>query len=178
MKAKDLALSGVFLAILIICSWIAIPVGLVPVTLSIFAVFLIGAVLSPINALIVTSVYLLLGVVGLPVFSNFTAGVAKILGPTGGYIISYPIMAVIVSVAVNYGNKLIFYIIGMLLALAICYGLGVSFMVINLNISLKEAALSGVAPFILPDIGKMALATVLGYKLNKILTRQTRAHYE
>ncbi len=172
MKVKDLVISGVFLAILIICSWIIIPVGIIPVSMSIFAVFLIGAVLSPFNAMLVCAIYIVLGALGLPVFSGFGAGIAKIIGPTGGYIISYPFMAAIVAFSVKYGKMIQYYALGMSCALMLCYFFGAAYMVISLKITIQGALLSGVVPFILPDVAKIALASTIAYRFNAIQAKQ------
>lgn len=172
MKTKDIALSGVLLAVLIICSIITIPIGTVPISLSIFAVFVIGAILSPITAALVCLIYLILGLVGLPVFSNFEGGAAKLFGPTGGYLISYPIMAAIVSIIVKLGKKFPYYFFGMSTALFVCYISGATYMMISLKMTLKNVLSLGIIPFILPDIAKIVLAALLAYRLNTIIFKQ------
>lgn len=172
MKTRDVALSGIFLGLLIVCSLISIPIGPVPITLSLFAVFLIGALLSPLNAVSVCALYIAIGLIGLPVFSGFGAGISKIIGPTGGYIISYPFMAAAISLFVKYGKASIFYPIGMSAALIICYALGASYMMISLNITLKGALFCGVVPFIISDGAKIALASFLACRLNQVRERQ------
>ena len=43
LKTRDVALVGLFAALMVICAWISIPLGPVPVTLQTFAVFLAAA---------------------------------------------------------------------------------------------------------------------------------------
>ena len=69
LKTKDLALVGLFAALMAVCAWISIPVGPVPVTLQTFAVFLAAALLGSKRGTLAVLVYILLGVVGLPVFA-------------------------------------------------------------------------------------------------------------
>lgn len=171
MKARNIALSGIFLGLLIVCSWLTIPIGAVPVTLSLFAVFLIGAMLPPAGAVSVCTLYILIGLAGLPVFSGFGAGFYKLIGPTGGYLVSYPIMAAVISFSVKYGKNTFFYPAGMALSLIICYAIGVWYMVISMNITLKGALLGGVAPFVFPDVAKIALASVLAIRLNPVINK-------
>ncbi len=168
MNTKNIALQGVFLALLIICSWISLPIGTIPITLSVFAVLLIGGMLSLSNAITVTLIYLLLGLLGLPVFSNFLGGAARLFGPTGGFLLSYPIMVTLVAVFVSINNRFGTYLLGMTLALVICYGFGVTFMIINLKIQLKDALLVGVVPFVVADIIKVAFAATIAYRVKKI----------
>ena len=85
LKTKDLALVGLFAALMAVCAWISIPVGPVPVTLQTFAVFLSAALLGSKRGTLAVLVYILLGVVGLPVFARFST-----LNPvTFGYVLGF-----------------------------------------------------------------------------------------
>ena len=66
LKTRDVALVGLFAALMVICAWISIPLGPVPVTLQTFAVFLAAALLGSKRGTLAVAVYILLGVVGLP----------------------------------------------------------------------------------------------------------------
>jgi len=63
---RNITLTAVFAAVLCIAAPFPIPIGPIPITLSLFAVFLCGAVLPPPYAVSATLVYLVLGVIGLP----------------------------------------------------------------------------------------------------------------
>ena len=65
LKTKDVALIGLFAALTVICAWISIPLGPVPVTLQTFAVFLAAALLGPKRGTLAVAVYIFLGVVGM-----------------------------------------------------------------------------------------------------------------
>ena len=85
LKTKDIALVGLFAGLTVVCAWISIPLGPVPVTLQTFAVFLGAALLGSKRGTLAVAVYILLGVVGLPVFSGF-----KSLNPlTFGYVLGF-----------------------------------------------------------------------------------------
>ena len=60
LKTKDLALVGLFAALMAVCAWISIPVGPVPVTLQTFAVFLAAALLGSKRGTLAVLVYILL----------------------------------------------------------------------------------------------------------------------
>ncbi|RFP39282.1 hypothetical protein DDJ69_32005, partial [Klebsiella oxytoca] len=79
MKAKDITLVGLLVAILIVCSQIAIPIGPVPITLQTFAVMLIGMIVKPKHAFYTTLLYLIIGVFGLPVFAGGLGGLQAVL---------------------------------------------------------------------------------------------------
>lgn len=74
---------------------IDLPLGqtIVPVTLQSLAVLCSAYFLKPLEAIIATSLYVLLGVVGLPVFADGASGISVLTGPTGGYLIGFIIAA-------------------------------------------------------------------------------------
>ena len=88
MKTKDMALIGLFAALLAICSWISIPTT-IPFTLQTMGVFLAVGLLGGKRGTISILLYLLIGAVGVPVFSGFKGGIGALAGPTGGYLIGF-----------------------------------------------------------------------------------------
>ena len=96
-KTAYITRCALFAALLCLISPIAIPVGAIPVTLSLFAVLLAALMLKWKAAAVAVAVYVLIGCCGMPVFSGGQGGAAVLFGPTGGYIWSYIPMAVIVS---------------------------------------------------------------------------------
>ena len=91
LSIKDLVTIALFTAITVIFAQISLPVPFspVPITLSLFAVFLSAMLLGAKRAAFVNIVYVLLGICGAPVFQGFTGGIGKVLGPTGLYHILY-----------------------------------------------------------------------------------------
>ena len=89
MKIKNMALCGLFAALMALCAWLSIPIGDVSVTLQTFAVFLCLSVLGGKLGALAILVYLLLGAVGIPVFSGFRGGFGALLGPSGGYLTGF-----------------------------------------------------------------------------------------
>ena len=83
-----------------LCAHISVPLPftLVPLTLSTFAVVLLGMVMGPAAGFATMALYLAEGAAGLPVFSPHGAGgLAQLLGPTAGYLFSYPLAAALVG---------------------------------------------------------------------------------
>lgn len=166
---RKLILTAIFAAIISIASPFTIPIGPVPVTLSVLAVFLCGAILPPLYAMSATLVYIALGAVGLPVFSNFEGGFAKLIGPTGGFIWAYPIMALIIAFSVKIFKKrsIISLASGMTAALAICYLFGTSWFCYLTGNDFSKGLSLCVLPFIAADLLKAAAAITLCIGLNK-----------
>lgn len=171
-KTTDVVYIGIFAAVIAICSWIQIPLA-VPITLQTFAVCAAAGLLGLKNGLLTVIVYILLGLIGVPVFSNFGAGPGVLFGITGGYIVGFIFTALIVGGAVKqFGRKIGVYVFSMILGVAVCYAFGTAwFMVWSANsgspATLGAALMSCVVPFILPDLVKIAAASVICSKLAK-----------
>ena len=96
--AYPLVICGVFAAVMVVCSWIAIPLPSgVPINLAVLGVLLSAGCLGFKYGTLTQLVYVLLGCVGLPVFAGFNGGLHVIAGPTGGYIVGYILCAGIVG---------------------------------------------------------------------------------
>ncbi len=169
---RSLAYIALFVALLAVCAWIAIPFT-VPFTLQSFAVFAAAGLLGWKRGVIAVCVYILLGALGLPVFSNFTGGAGVLLGTTGGYILGFA-AAVFVSGLImdRFGRCMPVMLSAMLAGLVLCYAFGTAWFV-GVYTRTKSAigvftALSWcVFPFILPDMAKIALAALLTKRLFK-----------
>lgn len=171
---------AMMVALTCVCSIISIPLSFtpVPVTLSVFAVLMTGALLKPRYAATVQIVYILLGLVGIPVFAGFTSGPGVAMGPTGGYLIAYPLMALTVSLfaskKANYQGAWLAG--GMIAALLICYAFGTAWLATVVKISFTAALGIGVVPYLIPDGAKLVLAfsisAVLKHQMEKIFSRQ------
>ena len=172
---RKLILTALFAAIISIASPIYIPIGTIPVTLSVFAIFLSGSILPPVYAISSTLVYIALGAVGLPIFSNFEGGIGKLVGYTGGFIWSYPLMALIIALSVRlFGKRNILSLsLGMLAALAVCYTMGTAWYGHLAGVSFEVGLKACVYPFIGFDIAKAAaaIALTLGLKHTALFDR-------
>lgn len=169
LKTRDVALVGLFAALTVICAWISIPLGPVPVTLQTFAVFLAAALLGPKRGTLAVGVYILLGVVGLPVFSGF-----KGLNPvTFGYVLGFLPLGLLTAAAEKLfpGRKLALPL-GMALGLLVCYLIGTVWFWYVMHFRGTEYGFGKilslcVVPFVIPDLFKMGLAYFLSKKLRK-----------
>ena len=104
---REMVLAGMFAAVLAVISQLSIPTPAgVPVTIQVFGVALVGAVLGWKLGLCSVLVYILIGAVGLPVFANFGGGIRSLLWGTGGYIWAWPVMAVLCGIRPGMKNKI------------------------------------------------------------------------
>ncbi len=84
---------ALFAALIIVGTYIKIPIPPVPVTLQTMFVLLAGLTLGAKAGLAGVGLYTLLGLVGLPVFTGGAGGIGYALTPTFGYIIGFNIAA-------------------------------------------------------------------------------------
>ncbi len=153
---KNIALSGIFAAIIVVSSLIAVP-SPVPFTLQVLAVFLTAGLLPLGCAVASILVYILLGAVGLPIFSGFTGGAAALFGPTGGFILSFIVVPFIFALLGE--NKLY---AKMFASLIFCYILGsLWYMQYASAESFLAVVTVTVLPFIVPDIIKAVIAALI-----------------
>ncbi|MGL5329404.1 MAG: biotin transporter BioY [Peptostreptococcaceae bacterium] len=168
MSTKNLIICSLFASITSILAQISIPFpGGVPLTMQTLAVLLTGVILGSKKGFISQCIYILLGTIGMPVFANFSGGIQSIIGPTGGFILSFPIMAFIIGfICERYNNK--FIIFGaMVIGCIVNYIAGTIQFSIVTNLPIIASFLRCVAPFILMDIIKITLSTIIGIKLTQ-----------
>ena len=104
---REMVLAGMFAAVLAVISQLSIPTPAgVPVTIQVFGVALVGAVLGWKLGLCSVLVYILIGAAGLPVFANFGGGIRSRIGLTGGYIRAWPVMAVLCGIRPGLKNRI------------------------------------------------------------------------
>ena len=158
-------------AVLSIISPFSLPFGAVPITLSLFAVFLISSITPLKISVCAVAVYILIGTLGLPVFSGFQGGVQVLIGPTGGFILGYLPSAVLISVLSKRGHP-IKITLSMLSGLLICYALGSFWLGHTLESSFLNALTVTVSTCIVPDIIKIFLASFISFEIKKRLNNK------
>lgn len=122
ISTQDMVLIGMFAALLAAISQISLPMPSgVPITIQVFGVALVGAVLGWKRGFLATIVYILIGAAGLPVFANFKGGLYVLTGMTGGYILGWPVLALLAGIrpgreskAINMGIMIVLSLIGLM----------------------------------------------------------------
>lgn len=175
-RSKTLTLTYIALsaALIAVCSWISIPTT-VPFTLQTFAVCLVTALLGTKRGIFAVIVYICLGAVGFPVFSGFKGGFGVLLGTTGGYIIGFIFTALIVGLVVDkLGRSIPVMAAAMVIGIAVCYIFGTAWFMLVYTSQTGTVGLMTVLgwcvfPFIIPDIIKIVVATILADRLHKFI---------
>jgi biotin transport system substrate-specific component len=138
--------------------------GPVDMSLQTLAVILIAAAFGLRLGLATLLLYMAEGAAGLPVFQSTPEkgiGLAYMLGTTGGYLAGFVVMAAIIGWAADRGwdrNVLKFFGI-VVIADAIMLAMGFGWL--SALIGVEKGWQFGVAPFIVPDLIKAALAAAL-----------------
>ena len=172
MKIRNMALCGMFSALLAVCAWLSFPLGDVAITLQTFGLFLCLGTLGGKRGNISILVYLLLGAAGLPVFSGFRGGAGALLGATGGYLTGFLAGGLVYWLLTALFPKR--SLPAMFAGLALCYCFG-SIWYYDVYIGSGGSASAGiivlkcVLPYLLPDIIKVLLAWKLSQKLKRFV---------
>lgn len=174
-RTYNLVTTALTTTIIILCSWITVPIGAVPITLQTFAIFMCAILLGEKKGTLSFIVYILLGIVGLPVFSSFQSGFGVLLGATGGYLFGFIFITLIGGFFCRkFPDNMILTYIGLVTGLFFCYTSGTLWYVYMYlkdfswsNIS--SVLLTCVLPYIIPDLIKMQLAIILSKKIKTVL---------
>lgn len=175
-RIYDLVYISIFAVLIAISSWISIPAA-VPFTLQTMGIFTTIGILGGKRGTEAVLVYMFLGIIGIPVFSGFQGGIGVLFGNTGGYIVGFLFSALLMwGMEKLFGRNRIVLVISMIAGLLVCYAVGtVWFMTLYTRNSGSVgiwAVLSWcVFPFVLPDLGKIALSMVLTRKLGRMVRR-------
>jgi biotin transport system substrate-specific component len=150
---------------------IPVPFSPVPLTMQPIAVLLVGAVLGSWRGAAAASLYLLEGFAGAPVFAEARGGAMWLVGPTAGYLWSYPAAAWVAGwfSQHGWGSTRTRAIFGMLAALTVIYAGGFSWLAGFAGVD--RAFTMGIAPFVIADIVKIALAAAFLPQAQKLVTR-------
>lgn len=148
-------------AILSLSAYITVPMWPVPLTLETLAVVLIGAFYGWRLGGVTIVAWLLEGLAGLPVLAGGTGGLLHFMGPTGGYLLSYPLMGVLMGWLVARGwdgSRPLLAFCAAVLSSALCLAVGAAWLAVSIGPT--AAFVGGVAPFVIGEILKAALAAV------------------
>ncbi len=152
--------------LLTISAKIKIPFYPVPMTMQTFVVLLMGITLGWKISVSIISLYLFEGVIGLPVFAGTPEkgiGIIYFTGPTMGYLIGF-LFASFIAGYLNFKTNIFFIFIKLILSVSIIYILGILWLG-NLIGWDKPLFQLGAAPFLLAELFKISLLTLLAKKL-------------
>lgn len=168
LRAVILVALGV--GILTLSAKVQVPFWPVPMTMTTFAVILIGAAYGSRLGVATVIAYIAAGFAGLPVFAGPLAGPAYLVGTTAGFIWGYIPAALIAGLAADRGWDRSLPLIGLAMFVgdAVLFTLGFVWLAFfaqlasgGTGIGMAGAWENGVEPFLLGDVVKIALAAAL-----------------
>jgi biotin transport system substrate-specific component len=132
----------------------------------VFGVVLAALLLSWEWAAAALAIYVVMGAAGIPVFSMGTAGLGVVLGPTGGYIIGFVLAApagawLRQSLERRGTAQVVADVFCAGAVVTVIYLIGWVHLAVVTNMGLAKALVVGVAPFIVPDAIKAAVAIAI-----------------
>ena len=154
---------------LIISAKIKIPFYPVPMTMQTFVVLFLGISLGYKIGLASVALYLLEGIAGLPVFSNSPekgVGLIYFTGPTMGYLIGFLTASYLAS-KINNKDSFLLILTKLTIATSTIYILGLIWLGTLIGWDKPIFAL-GAKPFLLAEISKIVLITLITKQILKI----------
>jgi len=155
--------------VLAISAKVKIPFYPVPMTMQTFVVLFLGLSFGYKIGLATVGLYLIEGILGLPVFSNSPErgiGLVYFTGPTMGYLIGFLFASLLASFIKMEDNYVIIFL-KLLLSVSTIYILGILWLGVIIGWD-KPLIELGVTPFLLAEISKITLLTILAKKIFKI----------
>jgi len=152
--------------LLTISAKIKIPFYPVPMTMQTFVVLLMGIAFGWKIGLATISLYLFEGIIGLPVFAGTPekgVGFVYFTGPTMGYLIGF-LFATFIAGYLNLKTNMFSVFLKLILSVSIIYVFGILWLG-NLIGWDKPLLQLGVIPFLLAELFKISLLTVLTKKI-------------
>ncbi len=167
MNTRKTLITALFTGLIIVGTFIKVPIPPVPLTLQTLFV-LLAALLGGLHiGFISFFVYLILGTMGLPIFST-GGGIGALIGPTGGYLfgmLAATIVAGIFSdIAKTKEKKLSYFIIGGFLATLAIYIIGIPWLKVSTSMDWIKSIELGLLPFIIGDTIKLIVVVLLTSK--------------
>jgi biotin transport system substrate-specific component len=155
--------------LLAISAKVKIPFYPVPMTMQTFVVLFFGICFGYKIGLATVGLYLVEGIIGLPVFSNSPergVGLVYFTGPTMGYLIGF-LFACFFASHIKLEDNYFIIFIKLILSVSVIYILGVLWLGTLLGWD-KPIMQLGVKPFLLAEIFKIILLTLLAKKIIKL----------
>lgn len=171
-SARSITKIALCVALLCVSAYLSFPLPFTPgmVTALTLALGVTAFVLTPRETFCAVAVYLLLGLCGLPVFAAGASGPGKLFGPVGGFMLVwlfvYPLVSVMKGETPSFRR---YALVDIVVGMPLTYAGGMVSMILFMDITVWQAVMMAVVPFIPGDIIKCLAAAALGVRVNKML---------
>jgi len=167
LSVKDMMLTALFTALMIVGAFIRIPFPLLPVTLQTLISALAGLIIGPRLGALSMTLYTTLGLIGLPVFTG-GGGISYVFSTTFGFILGFIAAAFIIGLISeklgkqNRWNSFKALMAGLLVIYAV--GIPYMFLIMRLYLGNTEARLlmlvTANVPYIIKDTILLSAAAI------------------
>jgi biotin transport system substrate-specific component len=173
MNTRKTLLIALFTGLIIVGTFIKVPLPPVPISLQTFFVILAGMIGGLQIGLFATVIYLLLGIIGLPVFSS-GGGLAALIGPTGGYLVGMLLAVIVVGIFSdrikaedNKKKQILLCTIGGILGTLVIYAIGLPWLKSSLDWTWGKTLVGGMYPFLIGDFIKLIVALIITFNFKE-----------
>jgi biotin transport system substrate-specific component len=181
LTVRGIVFSALFAALIAVFSLISVPLPTalspVPITLETLAVMLAGLLLGPWYGFISVALVVVLTLFGLPMLQD-KGGLGVLLGPTGGYVWAWPFAALLIGLCtVKLSRNRLVSVIQTFVATEIfgsffVYVGGVPQLAHVMHWSLQRAMVGGCYPFLIGDLLKAIVATLIAVAVRQVYSPQ------
>ncbi len=153
-----------------LCAKVSVPLPFtpVPLTLSNFAVLLVGMLLGPWRGGAALALYVAEGVAGLPVYSAGPGGIVQLLGPSGGYLMAYPAGAWLAGMISAHWKKVVGFVVASVSAELLLFAAGVAWLMAVWHANFRDAFAFGAVPFVFAEVIKVTLAAGIANRWQRL----------
>ena len=171
-NTKQLMRAALFIALMTGGAYLRFSIGPVPFTLQTMFCIVGGILLGAKWAGLAMGGYMLLGLMGLPLFAE-GGGIGYVLKPSFGYIAGFVPAALVAGLLTRKKDSLKHFILAMTASLAVIYMVGILYLYFNFSyiqgveISMQDALVIGIIPFVVPDLITGMLGILLARRLKR-----------
>lgn len=172
-KTKDFIYPALFAALTIVLGFISIPIPISPSPISglNLGVMLAGSLLTTRQAAYSMLTIILLGAAGLPVLAGFSGGLGVLLGPRGGFYFGFLLGVIVISSLRGAGSSLMRMLAANIIGgVVVVYIVAVLWLTAVTGMSVTAAFMAGVTPFIIGDMIKVFMASMITVALSRHVT--------
>ncbi|KNF07532.1 hypothetical protein CLPU_15c00260 [Gottschalkia purinilytica] len=179
IKTKDMILVSMFAALTAIGAYLQIPTQPIPFTFQFFFCAFSGLILGSRRGIMSQILYIIIGLAGLPIFAGGKGGIQHIFSPTFGYLIGFMLCSYIIGKLTEKQGEIKFVrlLTSVVIGIIVVYIIGVPYLYMIMNIVMKNpmsmstAIKTGFTIFIIQDLIKCVVISLIGVKIVPILRK-------
>jgi len=164
----------IFIILTSLAAFVRIPLPFtpVPITLQTLFVLLSGLCLGSRLGFLSQCGYIFLGAIGLSIFTGSGNGLFYLFGPTAGYLVGFALASFLAGKLIrSRQDNLPVIFVKLCLADFVLLACGAAWLKFLLGCSLAQALLIGFLPFLVGDLFKILIASILYLRLRPRLER-------